>query len=439
MTSSNETFPRSRAFTYFAGVLALLGFAGIGLLFVLVNNLDTAYGSIQRDIDRYTLAQGEERIRLDALIGQKKAEQAQLDGLRNKNDEEEGRKTKLASDLADIQDKLAEKNREFNAAEKTIAEADKIGQQIDELTKKRDGLLEETKDLERKQSERANLVEEIAKQNANLGRLQENVDGLKRDKADLDELSSKAKDLEDRATAASANLQESEEKRANLDKELELGKAQRDSLKNDNDREVARLASLKQQNNDLAEKNAQIDSDNRSLEAEKDKLEPKVKEARALSLAVTALEKETEDRRATLQQLGDDLAKAEAEREDALNATEKAKGELEDLKADIDKRRPVIADIEIRERRLIAVKAELQTEEQELASKQNMLEGLQAEIAGKNDELQKVKEELARLNGRLGALQARYDAELAKSQALPPAEIPVGNVQPAVKTDAPAN
>lgn len=245
MTQSNKTFRKSSLHSWTAALLALLALAGCGALWIVVGQLEQEFGSLIRDRAGYE--QRLQEIRAEVAAEERKRGQvwdhrqqlrsdtaeaeATLAQLRAQANAVEETKGTLEADLLGLEDALAARQAQLDAALASIDEAARLEDRIADLRRQSQTLTkavtaaEQDHDdvqaaLSAAESQRARLNAEVADAEGDLARVkdqlaarQDDVEGLKAEIVGLEALRAEKAGLE-------ATLAELKDDRAKLDRAL---------------------------------------------------------------------------------------------------------------------------------------------------------------------------------------------------------------------------
>ncbi|MFS8116841.1 hypothetical protein QD460_34710, partial [Rhizobium jaguaris] len=132
MNASQNSFPRSRRFTYIALTLGLLSAAAISVALIQVDALERDYGAVRSDIQRYNNERTEALGRRDSVLSEISQRSVEADGIRKtiadltaQRDRLDAEINQQTASLAEGVEKLQAGQEQSKAAADTIAEAAK--------------------------------------------------------------------------------------------------------------------------------------------------------------------------------------------------------------------------------------------------------------------------------------------------------------------------
>ena len=440
MTSSNETFRRSRVFTYLAGGLTVLGLGGIGVLVFQVHDLSERYGQIERDIRYYDGQREQLRSARDGLSAEISTLEARLQGAKD-----ELRQVEQGRDAAVMAEKAASAARDTaqakldallegeKAAKATIANAEQERARLQSLTTQNRDLQRSVAELEAKKREldtalsalrtdegkrrdtirgledqsaaASAKVEQLRLDTQRLERLKDQVAALEEQEADLGK---RLRDAQAAVSKADDERQRAEDRLAALQAQVGQEEAKLGEAQQKRGTAEGLLASLQVQVDTLEGQKAERTRDTEAAKARLDQAERDRQTAEAARLqAETALA----TARTALQQVDAQRATAQADRD-------KAAAELSDIKAQIERDRAILAQIEAAKGAIATLIGQRDALDKEVQAKQQTLGALGVDLANATDALGKAKEALLGVQARQAAAESTEAAANARKTAL---------------------
>ena len=189
MTSSNETFRRSRTHTIIAASLSAVSVVGLGVLGVQMSGLNDRFGQIAGDIDYFSAEQARLRDGRDALVSERATLDQTVAALRDeklKLETEKAEAIRLRDTAVSDRDGAAAKLETITAslaeAKAKIAKAEDLAGDVRGLESQKRGLDRDIDALGKDKSAAATAVEKLT---AEKDALSKDVDGLTKTRDDL--------------------------------------------------------------------------------------------------------------------------------------------------------------------------------------------------------------------------------------------------------------
>lgn len=428
MTSSNETFRRSRVFSYLAGGLTALGLVGMGVLVFQVNDLNDRYGQIERDIGYFT----DERERLRQSRDQLGQEISRVDiDLQAQREElrraiQSRTEALVAADTANAARDAAQTTLELlrqqeSAAREAIATGERERERIRSLTTQREEIDRLLAELDRRRvdleqtvsglrTERTTLgdaVEDLLAQRetetARVEALRAAIVGLEALRQEVELLRSTEADLRQRIAtqqAAAGSLEsrvsDAQSRLEELQAQLTAETAARDAAARERGLAEGQLGTLR----------AEVDALSRTsgdLRREEELVAERLRLSEAARQAADEARNQTEttlaEARQALEQVLRDQASALAGRDSAI-------AERVQVEGDIASGRVVLAEIESAREQIGQLTGQREGLSSEVERLRENRASLAIEIDAANSDLQGLRERLVRLAERAGAAEA---------------------------------
>lgn len=438
MTSSNETFRRSRVFSYLAGGLTALGLVGMGVLVFQVNDLNDRYGQIERDIGYFT----DERERLRQSRDQLGQEISRVDiDLQAQREElrraiQSRTEAVAAADTANAARDAAQTTLELlrqqeSAAREVIATGERERERIRSLTTQREEIDRLLAELDRRrvdleqtvsglQTERTTLgdfVEDLQAQRetetARVEALRAEIVGLDALRQEVEQLRSTEADLRQRIAtqqAATGSLEsrvsDAQSRLEELQAQLTAETAARDAAARDRGLVEGELGTLRAEVDALSRTSGDFRREE-ALAAERLRLSEAARQV--ADEARNQTETTLAEARQALEQVLRDQASALAGRDSAI-------AERAQIEGDIASGRVVLAQIDSAQEQIGQLTGQREGLSIEVERLRETRASLAIEIDAANSDLQVLRERLVRLSERAGAAEAA-EAETAARRA----------------------
>ena len=440
MTSSDGTLPRSRAFTWVAGLAALATIGLLGFLVWKVSELEGEFGAIRDDRARIEAALAADRSELDQLADRRdllrkeiaelggevriaRAARTELDGLEIAVEEARKKLSELRADQQAIQDNLATRER---------VEAD-LSSTREALLKdetRRDALLSEIKEIEDRRARaeqsattaertRDDLVSERDRLSADRDQLQAEVNRLERERRQLEGVEQDLRTAratlgqsQAEAGAAETRRTRAEEQHAALLAGIQAAQADRDAITAEIGTVTKRRAALAEEVVTLVTRRDELQTSVAVLEGrlrEADGLQGKLDTIRQLMKQADTERQRLRGEIAAEQEQLDEVREARivteariAERQAKLEALEQALLQAESRRADaVVQLRRIEADADTARERKEALLIEIRALAAERAAEQQAFEEARVARASIEGRTAQRATELASLQDRI--------------------------------------
>jgi chromosome segregation ATPase len=457
LSSSNETFRRSRVYSYLAGALTVLGLGGIGVLLFQVSELSERYGQIERDIAHYSGQRDQLLTAREGLSAEISTLDTRLQGVRDDLRRAEQSRNeaiaaeKAALDARDVAQATLESLLERETAAKgVIAAAERERDRLQSLTAQNGDLQRSVADLDGKKGSLETAVSDLR---AKEGKLQDAI-RLLRDQRDaasvaveqlkletqvlerlkdrVDALTSEEADIGNQLLEAQTALSKIEGERKTAEDRLSGLKAQVDQeaikleeARRDRGTAEGQLASLQVQVDSLVRQKADQIRDADEAQARLDQAQLDLQTAlSARQQAETTLASSSQ----TIKQVEAELATILADRDNAAD-------ELAEIKRDIERDRAILAQIKAARSEIETLRGQREALDKEVQDRQKDLGELGVKLTIATDALRKAEESLPSILSRRAAAESAEAAAIDRKTTLD-AEIQRNNARETALKDA---
>jgi chromosome segregation ATPase len=442
LTSSEQTYRKSRKYAIVAGLFATASVVALGVLFIQIDALEKEYGTIRSDIGRFTADRDAALSRRDSLLEDINQKTVDEQSLRESISALNAEKGRLISEIAQQKeaqkqdtDRALELGLQAKAARETIAEAEKAREALEGRRERLETLDKEVGEAEAKLQQFSRSIDEAVSKERDTRRalataerehkamldlvkqLQGQVADLNSLKQEVAELEMQQKALSGQSTALSKEITAKQATISNLSSQIPALDSQSAKAQN-------RLNALSQ---DLSEQ----DGNRSSLLKEVQELEKQKASGTgtlaSLQAAAASARQSASDAAGLLKAAEESLSQAKSEIVPLKSQLLELQSERASLVAQVDAARAEVA-------RLEALKAEGKTtadaisqlngQKSSLGDSIRTLSEQQARLRSdiSNDQatLDSMRAQISELNGRKGAL-AQQMADLNQARAAEPA------------------